>query len=45
MRRIDPTDDERRELTLFEQWMGMTPEEWEALGEVDDAADEQPSLL
>jgi hypothetical protein len=32
-----------REISLFEQWMGMTPEEWDALGDGDDAAPaEQP---
>jgi hypothetical protein len=33
MRPCDP--DESREVGLFEQWMELTPEEWETLGEPD----------
>jgi hypothetical protein len=31
---------------LFEQWMGITQEEWEALGAADDdPAEDQPRLI
>ena len=45
MRPLDHVGGEPREITLFERWMGMTPEEWDALGDVEDAADEQPALF
>jgi hypothetical protein len=39
MRPLDHGGDEPpAEPSLFEQWMGMTPEEWEALGPTDDEA-------
>jgi hypothetical protein len=46
MRPIDPAAAAPREIGLFEQWMGITPEEWEALGAADDqTADEQSRLI
>jgi hypothetical protein len=39
MRPLDHVGGEPREITLFEHWMGMTPEEWDALG----APDEEPN--
>ena len=36
MRPADHTGGEPREPSLFEQWMGMTPEQWDALGETGD---------
>jgi hypothetical protein len=46
MRRLDPAAAEPRELGLFEQWMGLTVEEWEALGATDEeATEEQPRLI
>lgn len=37
---MGPRDgDEPRDIGLFEQWMGMTPEEWEALGRSRDEED------
>jgi hypothetical protein len=41
MRSVDPAPGEPREPSLFEQWTGMTPEEWEALGDVDNVDDDQ----
>ena len=36
----------RDERDLFEQWMGLTVEEWEALGATDEeATEEQPRLI
>ena len=37
----DQTNGEPRKPDLFEQWMGMTPGEWEALGEFDDSDGDQ----
>ena len=46
MRSVDSASGEPREPSLFEQWMGMTPEEWEALGDCADVApDGQLSLI
>ncbi|WP_187290531.1 hypothetical protein [Curtobacterium sp. B18] len=42
MRPVDPAGGEPREITLFEQWMGMTPDEWEALGAPDEERDRGP---
>lgn len=44
MQPTDPAGGELAEKSLFEQWMGMTPEEWDALGD-DEVADEQPKLI
>jgi hypothetical protein len=41
MRPADLASGEPRKPGLFEQWMGMTPEEWEALGEFDNSDDDQ----
>jgi hypothetical protein len=38
MRAVDPASSEPREPSLFEQWMGMTLGEWEALGDSGDTA-------
>jgi hypothetical protein len=40
-----PTDPEPRLPTLFEDWMGMTAQEWDALGAVEDGPDDEPRLL
>ncbi len=42
MRLPDHVDGKLREITLFEQWMGMTPEECDAIGAPDDELDQGP---
>jgi hypothetical protein len=39
--------EERAEIGLFELWMGITPEEWDALGDLPSADDmpAQPDLI
>lgn len=39
---LDHVGGEPREITLFERWMGMTPEQWDALGAPDDERDRGP---
>ena len=37
---MDRGDDQDAAVSLFERWMGMTAEEWEALGK---AAEDEPA--
>ena len=43
-RPLDQSEADFQEKSLFEQWMGMPLEDWDALGDEDDVAAEQPSL-
>ena len=36
MRPPDHDDGESAEPSLFEHWMGLTSEQWDALGQIDD---------
>jgi hypothetical protein len=39
-----PTESEHPIPTLFEEWMGMTAQQWDELGQLEDDPDE-PRLL
>lgn len=44
MRPAESADGEREEKSLFERWMGMTADEWDALGAPDEEPRNAPLL-